>query len=1227
MIQAQNESDSSFDLEKLAIYTTQPPAACRTLIDILTTSASSYPEAIALDDGTRRLSYAGLVREVKGLAGQLRAMGIGAGDRVGVRVSSGSTELYVSILVVLTTGAAYVPVDVDDPEDRAELVWTEAGVCAVLSDKAKVTQLHKPAGLPRRPSPEDDAWIIFTSGSTGKPKGVAVTHRSAAAFVDAEAQLFLQRHPITQGDRILAGLSVAFDASCEEMWLAWRHGACLVPAPRSLVKAGADLGAFLAAQRISVVSTVPTLAALWPAGALRNIRLLILGGETCSPELATRLSDGEREVWNTYGPTEATVVSCAAPLFAGQPVRIGLPLAGWNLAVIGPDDKEKDAAKFAPLPSLGWERAYRSGDLVRAEQEGLIFVGRNDEQVKLGGRRIELGEIDAALVTLPGVTAAACAIRRSDTGTALLVGYIVRNTSNTSTTDANATATDRELLHQQLPAALVPLLVSVDSLPANTNAQLVESSTSSWLAEQWRRILGVPAQLEDNFFDLGGTSLAVAQLVSIVRERYPTLSVADVYQHPTLTAMATFIEKKTDTKHIARIVLPTPYWVGFIQSLIMLALMTFEGLRWLILIAGLNKLAGAFLGDPPPWVAQLPPWWQLITGWLLFINMAGRVVLTASLGRLLTAGITPGKYRRGRAAHLRLWTAERLLGCQVGSNVQLHALPPVTGLASFGGGCSVEPEAEVAGWWLDGDMLHVGSINVGIGARIGARAVVMPNTVIEPFATVQPGTCATGTVLAGLAAVPALALNPQFVSGGYSNSSTLGQQIVRIFTLVTQTTLVSVLCYALLVIALTRLVSRYLYPGVHSWHGASAWAAWFTHRLMLDARGMLFPIYASLLTPGWLRALGARIGRGVEASTVLATPSLLRSDDGSFLADDVLLAPYELYSGRLRLGTSTIGTRTFVGNSAIIGPEDVVPDGALIGVLASAPESEKASPGSSWLGRPAISLPRRVETTDPNRTFNPPLRLVVARALVESCRIVPLVCSLLLAELVIVGMISMIDMAGFGWAVTVSGLLLLTAGMIACALATAARWLLTGAIPRGSQHPLWSSFVWRNELADTFVESLAVPWLVKLMYGTPFLCVWLRSLGANIGRGVWCESHKFPEADLVQIGDGATVNRGCVMQTHLFHDRLMRLDTVCLRPGATLGPQAISLPGTVIGSGATIGPVALVMRGEHIPDDTRWLGNPVRPWPNAATESDDYMETRCPSCIELSSYTACAGCA
>jgi amino acid adenylation domain-containing protein len=362
-----------------AVFSAQAAAPPRTLLDILRQTARRHPNAPAVDDGTTVLGYRALEAEVDALRRRLAEAGVGVGDRVGVRVPSGTVDLYVSILAVLAAGAAYVPVDAEDPDERADMVFAEADVCAVVGAHRELALRGVPRGVAGRAAPDDDAWIIFTSGSTGKPKGVAVTHRAAAAFVDAEARLFLYDEPIGPGDRVLAGLSVAFDASCEEMWLAWRHGACLVAAPRSLVRTGMDLGPWLVEQRISIVSTVPTLAALWPAEALDEVRLLIFGGEACPPELAERLAVEGREVWNTYGPTEATVVACAAPLTGEGPVRIGLPLDGWELAVVDPHgdvvpmgetgelviggvglarylDAGKDAEKFRPLPALGWSR-------------------------------------------------------------------------------------------------------------------------------------------------------------------------------------------------------------------------------------------------------------------------------------------------------------------------------------------------------------------------------------------------------------------------------------------------------------------------------------------------------------------------------------------------------------------------------------------------------------------------------------------------------------------------------------------------------------------------------------------------------------------------------------------------------------------------------------------------------------------------------------------------------
>lgn len=165
----------------------------RTLVEVLRWTAASYPEEPAVDDGHVVLTYRDLMSAVGAVAGQLAAGGVVPGDRVGVRMPSGSSDLYVAVLGVLAAGAAYVPVDADDPDERADLVFAAAGVAAVLGEDNELQireAAHRPAsrtpgepGEPGEPLPDDDAWIIFTSGSTGAPKGVAVTHRSAAAFV------------------------------------------------------------------------------------------------------------------------------------------------------------------------------------------------------------------------------------------------------------------------------------------------------------------------------------------------------------------------------------------------------------------------------------------------------------------------------------------------------------------------------------------------------------------------------------------------------------------------------------------------------------------------------------------------------------------------------------------------------------------------------------------------------------------------------------------------------------------------------------------------------------------------------------------------------------------------------------------------------------------------------------------------------------------------------------
>ena len=1262
----------------------------RTLIDIFRESAVRHPDALALEDPQGGISYRRLELLVAEKAAELTRLGVRRGDRVGIRIPSGTRELYVSILGVIAAGAAYVPVDADDPEERASLVFGEADVIGVVGlggvFEPRRAVPAEPADV-ATPTVHDDAWVIFTSGSTGVPKGVAVTHRSAAALVDAEARFFLQPAPIGPGDRVLAGLSVAFDASCEEMWLAWRNGGCLVPAPRSLVRSGVDLGPWLIAHGITVVSTVPTLAALWPEESLEQVRLVIFGGEACPPELIARIAQPGREVWNTYGPTEATVVACGALLDGTDIVRIGLPLDGWDLAVVseGGDrvgagevgeliiggvglarylDPAKDAEKFAPHEGLGWARAYRSGDLVRFEPEGIVFVGRADDQVKLGGRRIELGEIDAALASLDGVAGAAAVVQTTPAGNHVLVGYIALiEGADFDRASAN------ERLREQLPAALVPLLAVVDTMPTRTSGKIDRaalpwplpssggddaahdlSPTARWLADLWAPILGVTVGSEDDdFFAHGGGSLSAAQLVSAIRERYPRTLVSDIYDYPRVGSLADELDSRepVDAADL-REVRPTPVGSQLAITVLGIPLHVLSAVKWLVYLATASNLLDL------PFLPAVS-WWWIAAGFLLFITPPGKMLISVVAARLLLLGVRSGTYPRGGSVHIRLWMAEqvallvgaaslagapwisyyaRALGARIGSGVDLHALPPVTGMLSISENAVIEPETDLGGYWIDGDLLRLGHVHVGAGARVGARSTLLGGASIGRGAIVEAGSAVSGRVPAGerwagspaarvgaarpswpierppratrwllafalgsivMAAMPAasVVLGALLVGAAIGDADTLGLALLRAALAVPLATVVTGLAYALLVVAAIRLLGIGLRDGHFPVRSRVGWQVWATERILDSARTLLFPLYASLITPTWLRMLGATVGRNVEISTVLLIPKLTSIARGAFLADDTMVATYELGGGWIHIGHAKVGRRAFLGNSGITGPGRRVPRNGLVAVLSAAPS--RAKRGSSWLGNPPVRLRRTVTDFEEGRTFQPALRLRFARAGWEILRIVPVIVSAWIALGVLGSLAALWLSLGIGWAIALSGLVLLAAGGMAAASTTVAKWAFVGRISQ-SEHPLWSSFIWRNEVADTFVEMVARPWFATHATGTPALAFWLRTLGARIGRGVWCESYWLPEADLVSLGDGATVNRGCVVQTHLFHDRVMQLDSVSLLAGATLGPNSVILPAAAIDSAATVGPGSLVMRGERVPASTLWAGNPIAPW-------------------------------
>jgi len=1270
-------------IDDIACVSPRSEPGVRSLLDVFAASVATWGDCVAVDAGDTVLSYRELWDAAESLAARLRSLGIGPGDRVGVCVSSGTAELYVAILGVLVSGAAYVPVDAEDPPVRAEAVWLISEVCAVVEDRLAIAALADGAGGGLKLDPHDDAWVIFTSGSTGAPKGVAVTHRSAAAFVDSEARLWSVR----PSDRVLAGLSVGFDASCEEMWLAWRNGAALVPAKRGLVRAGAEFGSWLCDHGVTVVSTVPTLAAMWDDTALAGVRLLILGGECCPEPLAWRLARG-REVWNTYGPTEAAVVSTAARLRVGEPVTIGWPLDGWQVAVVDALgipvafgeagelviggvglgrylDPELDAERFAAIVPLGWERAYRTGDFVRETIDGLEFVGRRDDQIKLGGRRIELGEVEAQLLAVPGVKASAAAVRDTASGSRVLVGYVVGDVEPRQV---------RAELAQRLADSIVPVIVVVDSIPTRTSGKADRAAlpwpppssggvatpgrdgcaqldvTAAWLAERWVDQLGSqPIDADSDFFELGGNSLAVAKLVSILRSRFPAVAVADVYAHRRLGELAARLEQigSVSEERTGAPAAPRVRW-GAAQLAGILALFCVTAPQWIIGILAFTH----WRHGPGPQVG----WGWLLAGWLVFASAPGRAAIMLVARRVLAGHLRPGRYRRHGWLTARIWFLERLAdvchldvlagtpwaaryarisGVLLGSGVRLGTLPPLGGLVRVGDGASIEADVDLHGWWIEGNELVVGEIAIGAGASVGTRSVLMPGAEIGEGAEIDPGSVVTGIVPArerwagsparhigaagvdwpsisppaprhalfwkvmfgvGLGArsvmpiaaiVPGLLLQSLLGPGGKSLGSLVTTTIVAA-PLIAASFLVT---YGLLVALLVRLVARLVRPGWHAEVGATPWALWFTDLMMAGARGVLFPLYATVFTRSWLRLLGVKVGRRTEISTAAGLNRLVSFEDTSFAADDVAYAVARARNGWVSISPITVGSRTFLGNGAIVPAESRIGDDSLVGVLSIAPLM--SGHGSSWFGAPAIELPRVPDQPDASRTTNPPARLIVGRGATELLRILlPGTTSVVLASLVYLALDTVGRRAGLGPMMVAAPFALLAAGLNAVLVTIAAKWLLMGRY-RPGDHPLWSPFVWRDEIINTCQEQLAGPWLLHHALGTPLMSAYLRAMGSSVGSDVWCETLNVTEFDVVTLGDGAVINRHACLQTHLFHDRLMRIGPTTIGAGATLGPSTAVLPNTTIGAGATVGSRSVVMRGEELPPRTRWHGIPV----------------------------------
>ena len=411
-----------------------------------------------------------------------------------------------------------------------------------------------------------------------------------------------------------------------------------------------------------------------------------------------------------------------------------------------------------------------------------------------------------------------------------------------------------------------------------------------------------------------------------------------------------------------------------------------------------------------------------------------------------------------------------------------------------------------------------------------------------------------------------------------------------------------IVCLTAEVVLLKWLLIGHARPGKYQVHGWFYLRNWIVEQLLafsVDAAG---PLHATLYLKPWYRTLGVKLGRFVEISTAaMTTPDLLEIQEDSTVADEVSLGAARVESGWLTLAPAKLGRRAFVGNNAVIPAGTILGDDSLVGVLTIAPSAQQQTQeqtphnGSTWLGSPPILLPRRQPSPgfSEQRTFRPSRTLQWSRGCCEILRVtLPGAGFIIVTLAVIQTALKLWDRIGAG-----TTLLVLPAVFAACCGAAVAvvalvKWIVIGRY-KPFERPLWSLFLWRLEFVNALFEFFATPIALDALQGTPLLPWYLRLLGARIGRRVYVHSTGFLEFDLVEIGDRAVLNNGCILQTHLFEDRILKASKLRIGANCEIGAHSIVLYSAEMNDGSRLGALSLLMKGESLPAGTEWVGSPL----------------------------------
>jgi non-ribosomal peptide synthetase-like protein len=786
-------------------------------------SAHRWPDVIAVDvpPGVGRphreqTSYRELQRRSDALASAVHDVtGSAVGRIIAILAPRTTADLYAAQLAVLKAGAAFVCVDPTFPDEQVAYILRDSGAAVLLTNeegrgraertayKGAVIRLDRPlpatagpgaqqmpaeaiaAPIVAPPTAESPAYVIYTSGTTGQPKGVMIGHRSIANLVESDVWEF----GLGPGDRVAQGSSAAYDSSVEEVWLALSSGAAVVVMDDDTARLGPDLVPWLRHEKITVLCPPPTLlrgaGCDDPQAELPDLRLLYVGGEALTDDVAERWAPGRRMV-NGYGPTECTVTCLRSDVARGQPIAIGRPIPGMRAWVLDenlipvPDGEpgelcmagaglalgylnqpELTAARFPELPLLG--RVYRTGDLVHARADGTLFYhGRIDSQVKLRGYRIELEAVEACLARCEGVREAACNVQGDGVAQTLVAFVVASDPARPPDPDEL-----KARLQRSLPGYMVPSLIgTIAELPRGASGKVrraeLPALTLSLLTTRGRHRpadvaaprepvekaiaeaveeLLTPAgglSIDDDFFtDLGGSSLHAAILISKLRAdpRTESITVRDLYEARTIRALARRAAPPPAEPEAVRetvpVAVPTgnPARVTIAQSAwLLLELLILAPVAYLVVFRLLPWMSG-YLGLVP--LILLAPL-LLTVGGVIWAPVS--VMIAARAKKILIGRYTPIRAPVWSDLYVRMWIMRQVVRIVpwrsiAGTEFQCMALRALG--ARIGQRVHIHRGVNLlAGGW---DLLDIGDdVTISQDASIGLVRLEQGHVVVGP---------------------------------------------------------------------------------------------------------------------------------------------------------------------------------------------------------------------------------------------------------------------------------------------------------------------------------------------------------------------------------------------------------------------------------------------------------------------------------------------------------------